>query len=148
MKEHSPFISESRNKADHNTAKKLVEEFNLNVKSCGYHYEGNFYNEIELYTYPIAFLDLYGYIIINSEHELKTKMDVGKRVHKFGGISRMNNYILYPQEPIGIEKYQEIIKKYKLKKGSENKNGNYFTECILAIDKKINEIHNDHKSFN
>lgn len=113
MKEHSPFINESSNRAKPGTARKLVKEFGLDVRSQGYHYEGDFYGPPETYEYPIAFFDLYGHVIINTEHELRSKMDVTKRVHKAGGICKMNIYTKYPYVPENIIDYKNCTLKSK-----------------------------------
>lgn len=116
---HSPFQKEELNRASMDTSIRLIAEFNLVVGHGAYHYAGDFYGQISRFEnkYPVVLFDVYGYIIIESEHEFRSKMNVNETIHVPGGISRMIKHIKYSHEPMGIKNYEidknKAIKKYK-----------------------------------
>lgn len=113
--EHSPFQQDTqKDRADRDTAKRLVKEFNLQVNHQAYHYQGNFYGQLDRHSFPLVLFDLYGYVIIESECELNIKTDITETVHIPDGISQIRGYIKYSHEPKGIKNYQEQVKKEEI----------------------------------
>lgn len=113
--EHSPFQQDKeKERANGDTAKRLTKEFNLCVSHQAYHYQGNFYGQLDRHSYPLVLFDLYGYVVIDSERELSIKADLTETVHIPDGISKMRGYVKYPFEPKSIKNYQEQVKKEQI----------------------------------
>ena len=118
QKDYTAFTYETEIvKVDNDIADQLVSELKLVfVGSARYHVNGNFYNLPN--AYPFVLFDLWGYVIIESEHELKCKLDVKKKVHIPKGIRKLKNYTDYKSIPKCLKAQHEIerIKKEKLDK--------------------------------
>ncbi|MFZ3166333.1 MAG: hypothetical protein WA130_01875 [Candidatus Methanoperedens sp.] len=96
---------------DPKIAEKLNIEFNLNAKHSRYHIDGTFYNPLD--GYPAVLFDLYGYIFLESEEDIK-KFET-ERINIHRGIHTLKNYIKYSKVPKSIEDYEMIIKEKKKK---------------------------------
>ena len=117
-------------KADNDIADKLVVELQLCfVGSARYHVDGAFYN-LPL-AYPFVLFDLYGYVVIQSSHELKCKADVKKKVHISKGIHNLQGYKGYKFVP---ECLKEVHERRKIEKEKLDKSYQSFRDIMgLAI---------------
>lgn len=93
---------------DKKIAEKLIKEFNLNVNYARYHVDGTWYNLLE--DYPAVLFDMYGYIIIKSENDLKGHILETKKINIHCGISNLPEYKKFSHIPKSIENYEEQIK--------------------------------------
>ena len=141
---HSPFVDENVDKASHDTAKRLLKEFNLDAGHGAYHYAGDWFGQLDRFTdkYPVVLFDIYGYIIIASEHEMISKMEVSETIHVQGGISRRSDHVKYSHEPIGIKNYKKDLTKAQKKfqgspKLTKLKKSRDQIEKLLLLNKDI-----------
>lgn len=81
------------------------------IGSARYHVDGTFYN-LPL-AYPFVLFDLYGYVIIKSEHELRCKTNAKKKVHISNGIHNLKEYEKYHFIPKCLKEAHQLEKARK-----------------------------------
>lgn len=117
-------------KVPNDIAEKLIREFNLNVVYARYHIDGTWYSLLK--DYPAALFDMYGYVIIKSEDELKNGIIYTDRLNIPFGIHVLSGYIKYPSIPTSIENYEKQIKENEYRKEQEK----------IKLNEKTNKLRN------
>lgn len=132
QKSYSEFTYETEiEKIDYDIADKLVEELKMIfIGSARYHIDGTFYN-LPL-AYPIILFDLYGYVFIESEYELKCKADVKKKIHISNGIHNLKDYVKYKFIPKCLK---ETHKREKARKKQLDKSYKPFRDIMSLVIK-------------
>jgi len=120
QKDYTEFTYETEIiKVEPDIAQKICKEFNINVSEARYHVDGTWYNTLD--NYPAALLDLYGYVIFNSENNLRSHADIKKKIHISRGIHNLNDYKLFTHIPESVEGYAKIVEEEKSKHKDRNK---------------------------
>lgn len=99
------------------TAKKLNDEFNLNMRDYHYASDGCWYELIK--EYPAVLFDTYGYVIVTSEHHLSRIAKITKYINIPKGIHKLPEYVKYAKYPLTIENYEKNIKDAEIKRDQE-----------------------------